>query len=73
MAITLTACRRAIFIELAWVPGLNHQALKRHHRLGQQRSVLGEILTIPNSIDETVINLLERKISAVEALEEQAA
>jgi SWI/SNF-related matrix-associated actin-dependent regulator of chromatin subfamily A-like protein 1 len=72
-AITLTACRRAIYLELAWTPSANWQSLKRHHRLGQTRSVLGEILTIPNSLDESVIELVERKMASIEALEEEAA
>jgi SWI/SNF-related matrix-associated actin-dependent regulator of chromatin subfamily A-like protein 1 len=69
-AVTLTAGRRAVFLEQAFVPSLNWQALKRCHRIGQHRPVLGEVLVVPDSIDQAVQELLARKadIAILEAI-----
>ena len=71
-AITLTAASRAVFIEQSFVPALNMQALKRHHRIGQTQPVLGEILVIDGSIDEAVNHILARKSFEIEMLEESS-
>ena len=52
-ALTMTACRRAIFVEQAWTPALNTQAIKRHHRIGSTNAVLAEVLVAPG-LDEIV-------------------
>jgi SWI/SNF-related matrix-associated actin-dependent regulator of chromatin subfamily A-like protein 1 len=72
VAITATAVRRVVFSELAWVPALNHQAAKRAHRVGQHHPVLVDMLAVPNSIDTTVVALLERKMAEIAALEAAA-
>ncbi len=72
-AVTLTAGRRAVFLEQAFVPGLNYQAAKRMHRIGQNRPCLAEVLVVPGSIDEAVNALLVRKASDIAALESAAA
>jgi SWI/SNF-related matrix-associated actin-dependent regulator of chromatin subfamily A-like protein 1 len=71
-AITLTAARRAVFLELAWTPALNFQALKRCHRIGQTWPVLGEALCAPG-LDEAVQTLLARKSRDIAMLERAAA
>ncbi len=71
-AITLTAAHRAVFIEQSFVPALNLQALKRHHRIGQKFPVMGEALVIEGSIDEAVGHILARKSSDIALLEESA-
>ena len=71
-AITLTAARRAVFLEQNWRPATNFQALKRCHRIGQRWPVLGEVLCAPG-IDEAVQGLLARKARDVRTLEEAAA
>ena len=71
-AVTLTAGRRAVFLEQAFVPAMNWQALKRCHRIGQHRPVLGEVLVVPGSIDEAVQALLVRKAHDIASLEAAA-
>jgi SWI/SNF-related matrix-associated actin-dependent regulator 1 of chromatin subfamily A len=70
-AVTLTAARRAVFLEQAWTPSANWQALKRAHRIGQQWPVLGEALCAPG-LDEAVQNLLVRKSRDIRTLEAAA-
>jgi SNF2 family DNA or RNA helicase len=67
-AITLTAARRAVFLEMAWTPSANFQALKRCHRIGQRWPVLGEALCAPG-LDEAVQGLLVRKARDIKTLE----
>ena len=59
--ITLTAASVVIFCEMYWVPGLMEQAEARAHRVGQKDCVVCYYLVMPNSPDEVVFNLLEKK------------
>lgn len=68
-AITLTAANRVVFLEQAWTPALNHQAAKRHHRIGQTKPVLAEVLAIDGSIDQAVAAILTRKANDISLLE----
>ena len=69
-AITLTAASRAVFLEQAWTPSLNHQAVKRHHRIGQTRPVLADVLAVEDSIDHAVQEILARKAQDISMLED---
>ena len=60
-AITLTAARRVLFIDLSFVPAENQQAAARCHRIGQHRPVLAQVAMIPGSVDEQVAKILVRK------------
>jgi SWI/SNF-related matrix-associated actin-dependent regulator 1 of chromatin subfamily A len=60
-AITLTAAKHVLMAEADWVPANNWQAMSRAHRIGQQDGVLVEFLSIPDSIDEAISEVLTRK------------
>lgn len=49
--ITLTAADRIVMVERSWVPGVNEQAIRRLHRMGQQNPVLVEQLLTDRSVD----------------------
>jgi len=59
--ITLTAANLVLFTELYWVPGIIEQAEARAHRVGQKDSVYCQYLICPESPDEVVFNMLEKK------------
>jgi SNF2 family DNA or RNA helicase len=59
--ITLTAASVVIFCELYWSPGIMEQAEARAHRVGQHKSVLVHFLVLPDSPDELVFGMLDRK------------
>merc|ERR1719464_87009 len=60
--LTLTAAGLVIFAELYWVPGAVEQAEARAHRIGTtHQRVVVEFLVVPNSPDEHIYNMLERK------------
>lgn len=60
-AINLTAAHNVVFVEQDWVPGNNAQAAMRVHRYGQTKPVTVRILSMPNSIDERVNEILRKK------------
>lgn len=60
-AITLTAAHQMLFVELDYTPGANAQAAFRCHRIGQKNKVTVRIVSLENSVDEKVNELLKRK------------
>lgn len=60
-AITLTAADQVMLLEQDWVPANNAQAVKRCHRIGQDRPVFVRVVTLADSIDERIQAALTRK------------
>ena len=67
-AITLTAAANVLIVEPSWVPADNAQALMRVYRLGQNRPVLARFVTLLDSIDESITEVITRKTRMVGAL-----
>ena len=65
VGITLTRASEVLFVELDWVPGNNAQAVDRVHRIGQTRPVRARFLSLVDSIDEMVVDALQRKVAYV--------
>jgi len=59
--LTLTAGADVDMFESAWAPADNAQALMRVHRIGQVRNVQARFITLANSIDVVVNDVVERK------------
>jgi SWI/SNF-related matrix-associated actin-dependent regulator of chromatin subfamily A-like protein 1 len=66
--ITLTRASNVAFIELDWTPARHDQAEDRLHRIGQESAVTAWYLLAPDTIDETMAELLERKRSLIDAV-----
>jgi SWI/SNF-related matrix-associated actin-dependent regulator of chromatin subfamily A-like protein 1 len=66
--ITLTRASNVAFLELDWTPARHDQAEDRLHRIGQERAVMTHYLLAPDTIDETMAELLERKRSLIGAV-----
>lgn len=60
-ALTLTAAAHVIFAETSWTPSDLQQAAKRCHRIGQNRPVLAQVVSLEGSIDEAVNAVVLRK------------
>lgn len=71
VAITLTRATHNIFAEASWNPADNEQAMKRAHRIGQDRPVQADFLIVKGSLDEAVMAVAERKQAQSDALEGQ--
>ncbi len=70
-AITLTAANQVIFIEQDWVPGNNAQAAKRCHRIGQEKPVFVRFISLKDSYDERISQILKRKTAELSEIFEK--
>ena len=66
--ITLTRASNVAFLELDWTPARHDQAEDRLHRIGQDSAVTAWYLLAPDTIDETMVELLQRKRSLIDAV-----
>lgn len=66
--ITLTRASNVAFLELDWTPARHDQAEDRLHRIGQESAVTAWYLLAPETIDETMAELLQRKRSLIDAV-----
>jgi SWI/SNF-related matrix-associated actin-dependent regulator 1 of chromatin subfamily A len=66
--ITLTRASNVAFLELDWTPARHDQAEDRLHRIGQESAVTAWYLLAPDTIDETMAQVLERKRSLIDAV-----
>ncbi len=68
MGVTLTRASNVAFLDLEWTPAMHDQAEDRAHRIGQHDAVTAWYLLAANTIDETMIELIERKRGIVGAV-----
>ncbi len=66
--ITLTRASNVAFLELDWTPARHDQAEDRLHRIGQESAVTAWYLLAPDTIDETMVTLLQRKRALIDAV-----
>jgi SWI/SNF-related matrix-associated actin-dependent regulator of chromatin subfamily A-like protein 1 len=66
--LTLTRASNVAFLELDWTPARHDQAEDRLHRIGQDSAVTAWYLLAPDTIDETMAEVLERKRSLIDAV-----
>jgi superfamily II DNA or RNA helicase len=66
--ITLTRASNVAFLDLEWTPAMHDQAEDRCHRIGQHDAVTAWYLLAAKTIDETMIELIERKRRIVDAV-----
>jgi SWI/SNF-related matrix-associated actin-dependent regulator of chromatin subfamily A-like protein 1 len=66
--ITLTRASNVAFLELDWTPARHDQAEDRLHRIGQDSAVTAWYLLAPNTIDESMAEVLERKRTLIDAV-----
>jgi SWI/SNF-related matrix-associated actin-dependent regulator of chromatin subfamily A-like protein 1 len=66
--LTLTRASNVAFVELDWTPARHDQAEDRLHRIGQESAVTAWYLLAPDTIDETMVELLQRKRSLINAV-----
>lgn len=62
VGINLTRASEIILLEPDWSPEVNAQAIKRVHRIGQDRPVRARIFAVEGSLDEAIMDTIVRKI-----------
>jgi superfamily II DNA or RNA helicase len=72
-AITLTAARHVVFLDLVWNPSVMRQAMDRVHRRGQEDSVHVHFFVTEDTIEEDIRTVLEEKARLVGAVVDDAA
>ena len=70
VGITLTAASELDILESDWSPANNIQAIKRIHRIGQKKNVIARFITLANSIDEKVNEVVAKKARAIASISE---
>jgi SWI/SNF-related matrix-associated actin-dependent regulator of chromatin subfamily A-like protein 1 len=71
--LTLTRASNVAFLELDWTPARLAQAEDRCHRIGQHDAVTAWYLVAPDTIDETMAELLALKRGVIGAVTDGAA
>ena len=66
--LTLTRASNVAFLELDWTPARLAQAEDRCHRIGQASAVTAWYLLAPDTIDETMAELLDHKRGVIGAV-----
>lgn len=62
VAITLTRANEIVLLEPDWSPEVNAQAIKRVHRISQERPTRARIFKVKDSLDEGIMETIARKI-----------
>jgi SWI/SNF-related matrix-associated actin-dependent regulator 1 of chromatin subfamily A len=66
IGITLTRAHEIVLVEPSWSPADNQQAIKRIHRIGQDKPCRARLFAVPESMDEALMNTLRRKSAMLE-------
>ena len=67
--LTLTESCQIDMLESDWSPAGNAQAIKRVHRYGQRQDVHARVITLANSIDVAVNNIVRDKTASIAEIE----
>ncbi|WP_168186898.1 DEAD/DEAH box helicase [Elizabethkingia sp. JS20170427COW] len=66
--LNLTQAEYVFLIDPWWNPAVENQAIDRAHRIGQKNKVIAVRLIIPNTIEEKILNLQQKKKKLAEDL-----
>ncbi|KAI0693693.1 SNF2 family N-terminal domain-containing protein [Cerioporus squamosus] len=59
--LNLTCCNNVILVDPWWNPALEDQAFDRAHRFGQKRTVNIHKLSVPDTVEQRILELQEKK------------
>lgn len=66
IGINLTRATEIVLVEPSWSPEDNAQAIKRIHRIGQDRPCRARLFAVPGSLDDALMSALARKQGMIE-------
>ncbi len=68
VGLNLTAADYVILLDPWWNEAVENQAIDRAHRIGQKKTVIAKKYLVPNSIEEKMLRLKEKKTQTAELL-----
>ena len=68
VGITLTEASIVMFADMEWSPEIHSQAEDRAHRIGQEGTVNVYYYVLADTIEEDIVDILERKKSLIRAV-----
>lgn len=72
--LNLTVASQVIILDPFWNPYIEEQAIDRAHRIGQQKPVEVHRILVPNTVEDRILALQEKKRALIEgALDEKAS
>ncbi|MCJ1388555.1 hypothetical protein MMC18_001402 [Xylographa bjoerkii] len=72
--LNLTAASQVIILDPFWNPYIEEQAIDRAHRIGQRRPVQVHRILVPETVEDRIIAMQEKKRAVIEgALDENAS
>lgn len=72
--LNLVAASQVIIFDPFWNPYIEEQAIDRAHRIGQMRPVQVHRILVPNTVEDRILTLQEKKRALIEgALDEKAS
>lgn len=72
--LNLVAASQVIIFDPFWNPYIEEQAIDRAHRIGQMKPVQVHRILVPNTVEDRIVALQEKKRALIEgALDEQAS
>ena len=72
--LNLVAASQVIILDPFWNPYIEEQAIDRAHRIGQLRPVKVHRILVPDTVEDRILHLQEKKRAVIEgALDEKAA
>lgn len=72
--LNLTVASQVIILDPFWNPYIEEQAIDRAHRIGQQKPVEVHRILVPNTVEDRILALQEKKRELIEgALDEKAS
>ncbi|KAG0224120.1 hypothetical protein BGW41_005246 [Actinomortierella wolfii] len=67
LGLNLVAANHVIMMDPWWNPAIENQAIDRAHRIGQTRAVNVYRLAVPNTVEDRIYRLQERKQALIDA------
>lgn len=70
VGLNLTAASQVMFADMEWSPSIHDQATDRAHRIGQKGTVNVYYYVCEQTIEEDIVEILQRKLQTIKAIVE---
>lgn len=67
LGLNLTCCHHVVMVDPWWNPAVEHQAIDRVHRIGQQKKVTVHRLVVADTVEDRILELQRSKQDLADA------